>query len=297
MTARCSALYAVVGRPIAHSQSPAMHNSAFRALGIPVRYGRLTAGSAREALQKARALGVQGLNVTAPFKEEFARYCDWLDRTARTLGAVNTVVFQKGRALGYNTDVYGVAQALRSHQVVLKGRKAVVLGAGGAARAATFVLVTSGAEVTVASRTVSKARAIAEAMGCRHSSLQPPALKRIFQGAGIVVSAVSTAKRIVPPGLLNGDQVILEANYATRTALKRDAEESGVEVIDGREWLLFQGAKAFEIFTRRKAPIDAMRMAVYSGQGRGVQRIRGHHVTEGTSSHRAPRIKAHLNRT
>lgn len=279
MTARRSALYAVVGRPITHSRSPAMHNSAFRAMGIPARYVRLNAGSAQEALKKARALGIQGLNVTAPFKEDFARNCDRLDRTARTLGAVNTVVFREGRTLGYNTDVYGVAHALRSHKVVLKGRNAVVLGAGGAAKAAAFALVSSGTEVTVANRTVSKARAIAEAMGCMHSSLRPLALKRIFQGTEIVVSTVSTPKRIVPPSLLNGNQVILEANYSTRTALTRDAEQRGVKVIEGREWLLFQGARAFEIFTQRKAPIDVMRMAIYSGQGggtRGTQRIRGY---------------------
>ena len=268
------ALYAVVGKPIVHSRSPAMFNAAFKALGMPARHVRLAAGDAREALQKARARGVWGLNITAPFKEDFARLCDLLDVTAETVGAVNTVVIRNGRLIGHNTDIYGVAQALRSNGVSLRGKKAVVLGAGGAAKAAVHALLSGGAKVTVANRTAQKAQGIAESMGCGHSTLRPVELRGAFKDAEIVVSAVSTTKRIVPRSLLKETMTILEANYTAETTLTRDALQKGYRVIDGREWLLFQGAEAFEIFTGRKAPLAIMRKAVYAETGKGI-RFRG----------------------
>ena len=274
ITNEAPALYAVVGKSITHSRSPALHNEAFRALGISARYVRLAVRSAEEGLRRAESLGVRGMNATAPFKEDFFRLCDTVSGTAKTTGAVNTVVIRNGRLIGHNTDVYGVAQALRANGVTLKGRKAVVLGAGGAAKAAVHALLSGGAKVTVANRTAQKAQAIAESMGCGHSTLRPVELSGAFKDAEIVVSAVSTTKRIVPRSLLKETMTILEANHTAQTALTRDAVQKGCRVIDGREWLLFQGAKAFEIFTGRKAPLAAMREAVYSETGKGI-RFRG----------------------
>jgi shikimate dehydrogenase len=208
------------------------------------------------------------MNITAPFKEDFFRLCDTVGGTSKMTGAVNTVVIRNGRLMGHNTDVYGVAQALRANGVTLKGRKAVVLGAGGAAKAAVHALLSGGAKVTVVNRTAQKAQGIAESMGCGHSSLRPVELRGAFKDAEIVVSAVSTTKRIVPRSLLKETMTILEANYSAQTALTRDAQQKGCRVIDGREWLLFQGTKAFEIFTGRKAPLEVMRKAVYAGTGK-----------------------------
>lgn len=263
------ALYAVVGKSVTQSRSPALHQEAFRALGIPARYVRVAVRSAEEGLRRAQSLGVKGMNVTAPFKEDFFRLCDTVSTTAKTTGAVNTVVIRNGRLVGHNTDVYGVAQALRSHGVTLKGKKAVVLGAGGAAKAAVHALFSGGAKVTVANRTAQKARGIAESMGCGHSSLRSAELREALRNAEIVVSAVSTTERIVPRNVLKGTMTILEAYYTAETALMRVARQKGCKVIDGREWLLFQGAKAFEIFTRRQAPLEVMRKAVYAGPGKG----------------------------
>ena len=251
-----------------------MFNAAFKALGMPARYVRLAAGSAEVALEKARALGLRGLNITAPFKEDFAKLCDLLDVTAEMVGAVNTVVIRNGRLIGHNTDIYGVAQALRSNGVSLRGKKAIVLGAGGAAKAAVYELISGGALVTVANRTAQKVQAIAESMGCGHSTLRPVELRGAFKDAEIVVSAVSTTKRIVPRSLLKETMTILEANYTAETTLTRDALQKGYRVIDGREWLLFQGAEAFENFTGRKAPLAIMRKAVYAETGKGI-RFRG----------------------
>jgi len=263
------ALYAVVGQSVTRSRSPALHQEAFKALGIPARYVRLAVRSVEEGLRRARALGVRGMNITAPFKEDFFQLCDTVSTTAKTVGAVNTVVIRNGRLMGHNTDVYGVAQALRSNGVTLKGEKAVVLGAGGAAKAAVHALLSGGAKVTVANRTAQKAQGIADSMGCGHSSLRSAELREVFRNADIVVSAVSTPERIVPGNVLKGTMIILDAYYTAETALMRMARQKGCKLIDGREWLLFQGAKAFEIFTRRKAPLEVMRKAVYAGTGKG----------------------------
>lgn len=248
-----------------------MFTGAFRALGMPARYVRLAAGSSEAALRKAKALGIRGMNITAPFKEDFFQLCDTVSATAKTVGAVNTVVIRNGRLMGHNTDVYGVTQALRSNGVSLRGKKAIVLGAGGAAKAAVHALLSGGARVTVANKTAQKAQVIAEAMGCGHSSLRPPELRKVFRNADIVVSAVSTTERIVPRNVLKGTMTILEAYYTAETALMRVARQKGCKVIDGREWLLFQGAKALEIYTRKKAPLAAMRKAAYAETGKGMR--------------------------
>ncbi len=265
------ALYAVVGRSVTRSRSPTLHQEAFKALEIPARYVRLAVRNAEEGLRKAKALGVRGMNITAPFKEDFFQLCDTVSATAKTVGAVNTVVIRNGRLIGHNTDVYGVAQALCTKRVSLRGKRAVVLGAGGAAKAAVHALLSGGAKVTVANRTVHKAQTIAESMGCGHSTLRPVELRVAFKDAEIVVSAVSTTKRIVPRSLLKETMIILEANYTAETTLTRDALQKGYRVIDGREWLLFQGAEAFEIFTGRKAPLAIMRKAVYAETGKGIR--------------------------
>jgi shikimate dehydrogenase len=209
------------------------------------------------------------MNVTAPFKEDFFRLCDTVSGTAKKAGAVNTVVIRNGRLIGHNTDVFGVAQALRAKGVDLKGKKAVVLGAGGAAKAAVHALISGGAKVTVANRTAQKARVIAESMGCGHSSLRSAELRNVFRNAEIVVSAMNTTERIIPRNVLKGTMTILDAYYTAETALMSMARQRGCKVIDGREWLLFQGAKAFEIFTRRQAPLQVMRQGVYAGTGKG----------------------------
>lgn len=258
-------LYAVCGRPILHSRSPDMHNAAFRARGIDAAYVRLAAESAKAALESALGMGISGLNITSPFKEDFAGMLRTKDEAARRLGAVNTVAFKDGSAIGYNTDPHGVIGALKSNGLELRDANAVVLGAGGAARAAALALSEEGAHVTVANRTLEKAAAIAEDLLCEHSSIGGLGMKE----ADILISALSTAERVIPRELLREGLVVLEANYSEKTALMRDASEAGCTTISGLEWLLHQGARAFEIFTGKKAPIEEMRRAMYPKHGAG----------------------------
>ncbi|MFA6489092.1 MAG: shikimate dehydrogenase [Candidatus Micrarchaeia archaeon] len=255
-------IFASTGKPIMHSISPQMHNAAFHELGMDAVYIRLAAANADAALLAARQIGMDGLNVTTPYKEEFVRLMDNVDESAASVGAVNTVKLEKGKATGFNTDGNGVSGALIGNGIEISGKKAVVLGAGGAAMAAVNALCSNGAEVIVANRTHRKAKALAERFGCGACSLEEKELGAALDGADIVVSALSTHERVVPRGMLGKNTVVLEAIYAKGTALAADAKENGCRVLEGREWLLWQGVKAFEIFTGSKAPEKAMQAAI-----------------------------------
>ena len=255
-------IFASTGKPIMHSISPQMHNAAFREIGMDAVYIRLAAASADASLRAAKQIGMNGLNVTTPYKENFVRLMDGLDESAKSAGAVNTVKLEKEKAIGFNTDGNGVSGALIANGVKIQGKKAVVLGAGGAAMAAVHTLCSNGAKVIVANRTLQKAQALAGRFGCSACSLEEKELAAALDGTDIVVSALSTHERVVPKGMLGKNMVVLEAMYAKDSALAADAKAAGCKVLDGKEWLLWQGVKAFEIFTGEKAPTEAMKKAI-----------------------------------
>ncbi|MFH1520746.1 MAG: shikimate kinase [Candidatus Micrarchaeota archaeon] len=251
-------IFAVVGKPVLHSRSPQMMNSVFQALGIDAIYTRLAAESAEQALETAKAIGMKALNITTPFKQEMAGLVE-LDGVAKKLGAVNTVLFyEDGKILGINTDVDGVVGAFSS--VDIKNKKAVVLGAGGAAKAAVVGLLSIGAEITVVNRSVEKAEEISNTFGCKYASLTD--LKSALEGCTILVSALSTYERVVPPELLKKEMVVFDANYAKETQLLKDAKEAGCKTIDGTEWLAHHGVKVFEIFTGKKVSLEIIKKAI-----------------------------------
>lgn len=257
-------LYAVTGRPVLHSKSPQMHNAAFAHLSIDARYLRIAADSAKEALATADVLGVKGMNITSPFKGDFAKVVGNLDASVGKTGSVNCITINSGKIAGYNTDTYGVAQAFLQNGVKLKGRKACVLGAGGAARSAIAALMGEGAEVTVMNRTAGKAKEISEKFGCAYARLSDSDLNKIIPGSDVIVSALSTSEEIIPSGMLSAKTAVLDANYSSASKLCEAAAKMGCKVIGAHEWLLFQGAKSFEILAGKKAPLGVMREALYA---------------------------------
>ena len=257
-------IFAVAGNPVLHSMSPAMLNAAFAKNGIDAVYTRITASRAEEIMSCAKEMGLAGFNVTSPFKEEIVPLLDDVDDLTKKIGAVNTVVLEEGRIKGYNTDAEGVVGALLAAKVALSGSKAVVLGGGGAAKAAVFGLLSEGAEVVVINRTFEKAQALAQKAGCRASRLED--IERELESAHILVSCISSGQRLIEPGLLRKGLTVLDANYSTETLLVKDARERGCKVADGREWLLFQGAGAFRRFTGSEPPLAAMRRALRAGR-------------------------------
>lgn len=238
----------VAGRPILHSMSPVLFRELFRASGVEAAYTRIAAGSAVEALALFRSLGMGGMNLTAPFKEEAASLVDELTPDASALGAVNCLVaLAGGRVLGANTDRQGVLDALRGRDVEISGRRCLVIGAGGAGKAAAQALVAAGGDVVIANRTLARAREIASALGCAAAGLDELAVLAI--GASVIVSTLASEALPHPEAWLPEDSVaaVLDADYK-RGTLARYAAGRGLAVATGADWLVCQALPAYRLF-------------------------------------------------
>lgn len=254
-------LCGVLLHPAGHTRSPAMHNAAFTALGLDAVYVAFdvapTALSA--ALAGARALGVRQLAVSLPHKEAVLQHLDEVDDTARRIGAVNTVTLRGGRLVGENTDWLGAVRALE-RETALEGRRLVVLGAGGTARAVAWGARARGARVTILNRTLARAEKLAaelEAAGAgRLEDL--PALS-----CDVLVNTTSVGLRSeespVPAAAIPAGAVVLDAVYEPpRTRLLRDAEARGARPIGGKWMLVHQAAEQLRLWSGRDAPIEVM---------------------------------------
>jgi shikimate dehydrogenase len=262
-------VYGLIGNPVGHSLSPPMHEAGYGTLGIDARYVTFEPApdDAVAAIGGAGALGVAGLNVTVPFKQDALDAVDPAPLAER-IGAVNTVDFGPLRAgdadrpRGHNTDAAGVKRAFSHHDIELAGRDAVVVGAGGAGRAAAFALADAGATVHVANRTAERAVDLADAVpGATGGGLDD--LGDRIAGADVLVNATSVGMDEPEATPLHGDLAVLDAVYAPiETRLLREAAAAGATTIDGAWMLLFQGVEAFEIWTGADAPVEAMNAAL-----------------------------------
>jgi shikimate dehydrogenase len=259
-------VYGLLGNPVGHSLSPPMHEAAYEALDLETRY--VTFEPERDdlaaALAGAEALGIRGLNVTIPFKQDTLGLVD-SDPLARRIGAVNTVDLSGPEPTGHNTDALGVTRAFEHHGIDIEGT-AVVVGAGGAGRAAAFGLAGEGCDVRIANRTVDRAESLAsEVSGASGHGLD--ALADLLADANLLVNATSVGMEEdatpVPSEALHGGLAVLDAVYRPiETRLLREATEVGARTVDGAWMLLFQGAAAFERWTGREAPVEPMNRAL-----------------------------------
>jgi shikimate dehydrogenase len=270
-------LFGVLGDPVDHSLSPAMHNAGFAACGLPHLYlrWRVSPGELRQALREARRLDVGGLNLTVPLKEAALPLLDGLTAEAKRIAAVNTIVLRRGRLIGDNTDARGFARSLRG-RVRLRGARAVLIGAGGSARAVAASLVAAGCrEIVVANRTRTRAEALAawlHEVGAPSSSVVPlEALRRgaALEGAALVVNTtpVGLAGRSVAAniGATPRRCLVVDLVYGPKPSpFLREAARAGRPVLDGAPMLLHQGALAFEAWSERRAPLAAMALALRS---------------------------------
>jgi shikimate dehydrogenase len=256
---------AVLGHPVAHSRSPAIHNAAFAELGIADEWSYEAVDVAPDELEpRVREMpgqGFVGANVTVPHKGAALALADTLSETAREIGAANTLSFADDEILADNTDAAGLLAALPDSP---KGRSALVLGAGGAARAVVWALVREGAEVGVWNRTALRSRHLCEELG------GTPADDPDAAGYELIVNATSVGLDGEDPfeqlplraeGFAAG-QVVVDLVYgAGPTALLTAAAGSGATTVDGIEVLVRQGALSFRIWTGVEPPLDAMRAA------------------------------------
>jgi len=257
-------IFAVAGDPVLHSMSPVMFNAAFKAKAIDAVYTRIAATKAEEIIKSAKEAGIAGINITSPFKEEIVRFLDYVEEGAEKIGAVNTVVVKKRKYTGYNTDFAGILNTFLAANVGLSGKKAAVIGTGGAAKAAIFALLSEGAEVLILNRTFERAKELADILGC--SAFRLDEIDEELKNIDILISCLPVNNLLVKPYLLKRSAVILDANYSTESHLVKAARERGCKVIDGREWLLFQGAWAFKYFVGVEPPLFIMRRALYTNK-------------------------------
>lgn len=267
---------ALIGDPVVHSVSPAMHNAAFQALGLPYVYlsFQVPPAALPEAVNVVRGLGFRGANITIPHKTAVLPLLDNIDPSAQRIGAVNTLVNENGKLTGYNTDAPGFLAALRSSGFEPKGEKAVVLGAGGAARAIVFALRDAGAAVSIINRSPEAARVLASESGGTAFEMNRSGWRSALPGASLVVNATSVGmspyndSTPLPSRLLRPGLVVFDTVYRPRQSrLLKEAKAAGCTAIGGLEMLVEQGALAFELWTGENAPRKVMRQAALGALG------------------------------
>jgi shikimate dehydrogenase len=267
----------VFGAPISHTASPAMHNAAFKTMGMNWVYlaFRVEPRNLRSALQGAREMGFLGINLTVPHKILALDCVDGIEPEARKVGAVNTILIERGRTRGFNTDGFGFIEAVKEDfNLSIEGKRVLVLGAGGAGRAIAVKCALDGAaKVIVANRTPARIEPIArEIAGTRSEfqsvSLSANAIGKVIHEADLVVNATSVGLAQgdslgLGPKLFDPHQHVYDTIYRpAKTEFLRVAEGAGAKVANGLSMLLHQGAKSFEIWTKQKAPLAVMRRAL-----------------------------------
>jgi len=275
----------VIGDPIEHTLSPTMHNAAFNHLKLDFVFlaFRVKAAELENAMRGMRGLGIRGLNVTMPHKNSVTKYLDEVDLTVKFLGSVNTILNDDGRLLGFNTDGVGALKALRENGVNPNGKKLLLLGAGGAAKAVAFSLAKEVGELVVLNRAPQKAKELADALSRTFGkkvvgdALSPSLIQKNLHDSDILINATSVgmhpniSQSLAAPQWLKPDLCVMDIVYnPIETKLVKDAKAVGAHVISGVEMLLYQGAASFEIWTGRLAPIEVMRRAALNKLGAGA---------------------------
>lgn len=293
----------IFGDPVVHSLSPAMHNAAFEAMGldyvyVPFHVKLDNNADLKKAVDGIRAMNIRGVNVTIPHKEKVAKFLDDLHESAEYVGAVNTIVNDNGRLIGYNTDVYGYINGLEADLELqgikdfsLRGKKAVILGAGGSARAILAGLYLEGFDsVIIANRDVKRARKLIS--GANEKKVKNELIrggwKKISEKARVVLlkdvsSHLHDADILInttPVGMMGIGTLDIDLDKLPAHALVSDivytpleteflrrAKRQGLKTVSGLSMLVFQGAEAFELWTGKKAPVDIMRKAALEALG------------------------------
>lgn len=267
---------AVIGDPIKHSLSPIIQNAAFDYLNLDFVFlaFQVKAADLKKSIEGIRRLGLHGLNVTMPHKSAVIECLDEVNSTVKFLGSVNTILNRDGILSGYNTDGIGALNALKENGVAIPGKKVLLLGAGGAAKAIAFALVPEVGELTILNRSAKKAESFAETLERKFSpkvvggKLSPVAIEENLRNSDVLINATSAGMKpssnqsLVAQQWLRSDLVVMDIVYdPVETKLAKDAKAAGAGVISGVEMLIYQGAASFEIWTGRTAPIEVMRKA------------------------------------
>lgn len=267
--------YCIIGDPVSHSLSPAMHNAAFKSLGLDYVYiaYKVSSNELEDSVESLKSIKISGFNVTIPHKTAVLKYLDEVDLISRKAGAVNTVTNIDDKFKGFNTDVQGFVQPLLNRSIDFKGMSVLLFGAGGSARAVVTSLsnISGISQLVLANRTYSKSlelSKLAEVNGLTCSVARIEEAKVMAKRFDLVVNATSVGlqsnESILDSEDIDGSSTVYDLVYRpVMTKLLENARVKGATVIYGYEMLLEQGAQAFEIWTGMKAPIPAMKKALF----------------------------------
>ncbi len=258
----------IIGDPVEHSLSPQMHNAGYEALQIDDQFvylaSRVNVNDIADFIKGIRAMHIRGISCTIPHKIAVIPYLDKIDAVAKKIGAVNTIVNDEGKLIGYNTDWLGILVPLEKH-ITLQNKTVALIGAGGAARAAAFAVTKKGAKLAIYNRTIKKAKELAKEFNGEAYSLDE--IQNV-KSADIIINTTSIGlkqknKTPIPKKYISNKQIIFDAVYdSEESRLIKEAKKQDAQTISGIEMLLHQGFAQFRLFTGYEAPIDIMRKAI-----------------------------------
>ncbi len=270
-------LTGLFGHPVGHSLSPVMHNRAFNVCGLNYRYAAFDIQPERvgSAVDAIRALGIRGVNVTVPHKISVIPYLDEIDEEAALIGAVNTIVNENGRLVGYNTDGRGYVRSLVEESGInVRKQSAVMIGAGGGARGVAVALLQAGLpSLVIVNRSVDKAKQLAEDIKHVNPSsvvhtVVPGDIPDVIKESTLLIQTTSVGmhpnvlETPLAPELLHEGMLVSDLVYnPLQTKLLQEAHNRGARTHGGLGMLIYQGALSFEYWTGIKAPVDEMRAA------------------------------------
>ena len=261
-------LYGLLGKTLSHSISPSLHNTGFRDLDLNAVYLMLETKEKdlEEYIKSLKNLGFGGWNVTIPYKESIIPYLNGFSSLARASGAVNTVLNRRGRLTGYNTDVIGFQRQIEESGVKAKDKRAVVIGAGGAARAVIAAMVQLDlADITIINRTVENAEELAKLFREENSkqnfdfcSLDEQEYGEVVKAADLVVDTTPVGmysndikKIVINPDYLHEDQLVIDLVYnPLKTKILEEAEKRGAQIGNGLPTLIYQAEASFKLWTQ-----------------------------------------------
>lgn len=260
----------IIGDPVEHSISPQLHNLAYQHHKLDKDFiylaCRVKKTQLKQAIAGAKALGINGITCTIPHKVNVIKYLDKIDKTAKQIGAVNTILNKNGKLIGYNTDWYGIEAPLKK-RITLKDKTAAVLGAGGAARAVCYALAKNKIKITVFNRTLEKAKQLASDFKAEYKSINE---KHLLKSYDIVINATPVGMypnikdSLLTPKDIAKDQIIFDIVYTPyETQLLKNAKKAGAKIIYGFEMLLYQAILQFKIYTNQTPDEDFLRTQLY----------------------------------
>ena len=245
-----TSLFCVIGNPISHSLSPVMHNSAFADTGYKGVYLAFNVKDVASAVAGIRGLGIKGVSVTIPHKLTVMEFLDEIDESAIKIGAVNTIINRQGKLFGSNTDYLGATNALLE-KTSIKDKDVIMIGAGGAARAIGYGILSEGGRLTIVNIIEDEGKQLARDLGVKYYPLQE------YKDYDCQILINATPIGMDP----NIDEMDVVYN-PLKTRLLKEAEDIGCITIGGVSMFVHQGVAQFELWTGKKAPVDVMRKTV-----------------------------------